>query len=240
MPELRSLTPAGIDIFERFLVAKASGVETVFPTQIIEDPDLAPVVADEVLIESLTFRSRFEMAKYLHGQFESAGFSPNLRDTGLWTWIAALFFYDILPKNNKVGSISRWVLREADYRRYYRHLVAGPYGIYRAHRADPPRAMAVLCQKPGSPGDIVEQLASRQDVVSSPSIMQVATWSLLTAPPESKPKQGAGGAGRNSARRFVDVLRQFEVTWDLTMMPPERLYDLFPSEFHGGQRERQK
>ena len=232
MPELRSLTPAGIDTFERFLVAKASGEEIAFPTQILDDANFAPVVAASVVLDAAPFRSRYEMAEYLHGQFEAGGFAPNLRDTGLWSWIAALFFFDILPRNNKVGAISRWVLREADYRRYYRHLVAGPYGIYRAHRDNPARALVVLCQKPGTPGDIVEQIASRQDIVANPSVMQVATWAMLTAEPDPKPRTGAGGKGSNSALRFVEVLRQFELTWDFATMPPEQLFQLFPQEFH--------
>ena len=231
MAELRSLTAAGIDVFERFLVDKASGMETAFPAQLLDDDALAPLVSGSVTLEPKNFKSRFELAEYLHTRFEAGGFIPNLRDTGLWTWIAALFFYDILPRNNKVGALSRWVLREADYRRYYRHLVAGPYGIYRAHRDNPRRALAVLCQKPGTPGDIVEQIASRQEIVASPSVMQVATWAMLAPGPDPKPRSGAGGKGKNSALRFVEVLRQFELTWDFASMPPEQLMELFPREF---------
>jgi len=90
--------------------------------------------------------------------------------------------------------------------------------------------MAVLCQRPGRPGDLVEQLASRQQVVTNPTIMQVATDRYVD-PSTNKQLPSANSKGPGGARRFIDVLSQFDVTWDLSMMSPGDLHAHLPKEF---------
>ena len=74
----------------------------------------------------------------------------------------------------KPGALARHIPEPGNFQRYYRHLLAGPYRIYRAHRDDPQRALALLCQPLDSPGDVVEQLASRQELVTNRGIMELA------------------------------------------------------------------
>ena len=131
------------------------------------------------------------------------------------------------------GASPRWIPQTGDWRRYYRHLLAGPYGIYYAHRDSPKRAMAVLCQRPGRPGDLVEQLASRQQIVTSPTIMQVAT-DCYVDPKTGRQRSSANRKGAGGARRFIDVLSQFDVTWDLSMLSPGDMQAYLPNEFRSG------
>jgi hypothetical protein len=117
-----------------------------------------------------------------------------------------------------------------DYKTYYRHLLAGPYRIYRAHQDDPSRVMAVLATAVEQPGDVVEQLASRQEIITSPPLMTAIT-TLYYRPAAGKLKSGAAGKGGGSARRLADVIQQFDLTWDVYGMDPSEFLTLLPSEF---------
>ena len=108
--------------------------------------------------------------------------------------------------------------------------MAGPYGIYRAHRDHPERALALLCQHPGRPGELVEQLASRQQVVTNSAIVGTATR-LFVDSGTRKLRKNSGGKGKGSPRRLVAVLDQFDVTWDLSSLTELELADMLPEEF---------
>src|SRR5262249_16830000 len=110
------------------------------------------------------------------------------------------------------------------------HLLAGPYRIYRAHRDNPQRALVLLCGPLDRPGDIVEQFASRQELVTNPTVIESATR-LYVDPATNRPRRGAGGKSAGSARRLADVLEQFDVTWDLYTLTPDGLLTLLPHEF---------
>jgi len=54
---------------------------------------------------------------------------------------------------------------------------------------------------------------------------------LYFDPLTNRPKRGAAGSGRGSARRFGLVFRQFDLTYDPDSMPPDAITGLLPSEF---------
>jgi hypothetical protein len=90
--------------------------------------------------------------------------------------------------------------------------------------------MAVLCQRPGRPGDLVEQLASRQQVVTNPMLMQIATdWFVDSA--TGQQRRNANSKGPGGPRRFIDVLNQFDLTWDLSLIPADEFRARLPPEF---------
>jgi hypothetical protein len=155
-------------------------------------------------------------------------------DIGLWSWLTLAHFDSACPpiegNVRKVGAIARYIPEGADHKRYYRHLLLGPYLVFRAHHSQPERALILLCQPLHSPGDIVEQLVSRQELVTNPVIVRVAT-ELYYDPTTGLPKRGAGGKTGGSARRLAEVADQFDVTWDLFAMPWESLLARLPKEF---------
>jgi len=174
------------------------------------------------------------MVEHLDQCFEAAEFRPSRTDRNLWAWVACFYFREICPTSKsgawQPGAMPRWIPQSADWRRYYRHLVAGPYFIYRAHRDEPKRALALLCQRPGRPGDLVEQLASRQQIVTNPAIMRTAT-NYFVDPATGQQRRSANSKGAGGARRFVDVLNQFDVTWDLSSLSTDGLRAMLPPEF---------
>jgi hypothetical protein len=231
--DLQRFRATGIATFQAFLDSFTGGSPLPWPESILSDPDYSDPVAQPVNLESRAFATRFELAEYLDSQFEAAVFRPDRTDPGLWAWIACFYFREICPSSRGVlqpGSAPRWIPMSSDWRRYYRHLVAGPYGIFQAHRDSPRRALALLCQRPGRPGDLVEQLASRQQIVTNPAVMQVATdW--FVDPTSGLQRRNANSKGAGGPRRFIDVLNQFDLTWDLSSLSPEEFRSRLPQEF---------
>ena len=123
-----------------------------------------------------------------------------------------------------------WVPQVRDYRRYYRHLLAGPYRMYRAHREAPGDALILLGGPFGSHGEVVEQFASRLEIVTNRGLIQSLT-TLYWDTPSKKLRRGAGGKDAGSARRLADVLLQFDLTWDLYSLNSASLLGLLPKEF---------
>jgi len=229
---VRRLTESGLESFGKFLDSLTSESPQLYPEYLLADPEMSEPVEPAIEVEKRSFANRFEAAEYLYERLKNL---PNVeRDRGLWAWLA-LFYFDQLcpPKRNgkrEPGERARWIPVIRNFRKYYRHLLAGPYRIYKAHADDPRRALAVLCSKLHSPGDAVEQLVSRQELVTNKGVMQVATWLYVNR--NGSLKRGAGGKGPGSPRRLAEVLlNQFDLTWDLYFMSAADVLDMLPSEF---------
>jgi len=231
--KLRRLNEHGLAMFGEFLDSLTTATPQPYPAVLPADPEASEEVRPSIEIESRTFGSRMEAAKYLHERLSDSGISGLESDRGLWAWLALFYFEELCPLRSgrrAPGARARWIPEVSDYRRYYRHLLAGPYRIYRAHRANPTRALALLCGPLDRPGDIVEQFASRQKLVTNAAVMEVAS-ALYVEPSTQKAKRGAGGRAAGSPRRLTDVLGQFDVTWDLYALPAHDLLRMLPREF---------
>jgi hypothetical protein len=234
MPIIRRLNQAGVARLVEFLDSLCTDTPQGVPAGILTHTDTSQALDVGVEIQQRTFGTRIVAAQYLNECFTAAALQNVEGDCGLWAWLALFYFEELCPAGaggkRKPGERARWIPDVNNFQRYYRHLLAGPYRIFRAHRDDPSRAMALLCGPLDRPGDIVEQLASRQEIVTNSGVMACATR-LYIDPENNRPKRGAGSKGAGSPRRLADVLNQFDVTWDLYSLTPEGLLVLLPREF---------
>ncbi len=90
----------------------------------------------------------------------------------------------------------------------------------------------MLCQHPSKPGDFVEQLASRQERITNPPII-VAANQLYYDDATAKPKVGAAPNWPKSGtlRRYITLLDQLDLTYDLYSMTTEEILEVLPGEF---------
>ena len=232
--KVRRLSESGIEAFRIFLESLASGDSSLIPSELLVDDEQASLIQPVVEIEARSFPNRFEAAKYLDEKFSSPSFQGVEGDKGVWTWLSLFYFDQLCAKGRdgklKPGEIARWIPDNDNFRKYYRHLLRGPLSIYRAHKDDPHRALALLCGPLHEPGDVVEQLAARQELVTNRAVMEAAT-NLYVVPATKKLKRGAAGRGGGSARRLADVFNQLDVTWDLYGMSADSVIRLLPREF---------
>lgn len=225
---LSRLNENGIARFDDFRDSAWMPVEEL--REVLENEACSEKVDPEVEVESRQFTNRFEVGAYLHSIFEGVHLPTLDSDVGVWAWLAAFYFDQLCPPGVKPGDRARWILAIDDFRKYYRHLLFGPYQIFKGHRDRPQRAMVLLANTPDTPGEIAEQFTARQEYVTNPSILEVAT-TLYFNPESGSTIRGAAGSGPGSARRLNAVLNQLDLTWDLHSLSPEQLMDLLPTEF---------
>jgi len=232
---LRRLNHQGIEGFEAFLNSLTGDTPLPYPLNLLTDSDCTEEIQPALEVEHHSFCTRYAAAEYLFNIFKDSGLSDIEHDRGLWTWLSLYFFEELCPPDGKgkrrPGQFARWIPESGVSWRYYRHLLAGPYRIYAAHNDSPERALLVLCGPLHQPGDIVEQIASRQEMITNCGVMEAAS-SLYYDPASSRPKRGAATKeGKGTVRRFTDVLNQFDVTWDLYSLKADDVIQLLPDEF---------
>lgn len=233
MIPLRTMLVEGESEFGNYIKQIRNNPSTLRP-----DLDNAPYSQEfspRVMIdESHTFRSKMEMAEYLDGILTQAGVRREdvIGKNSLWTWIAYLWFDQLAPVDEVTGKRqirerARYIC-SSDYRDYYRHLVAGPYDIYSLHGNN---SRVFLCSPVYKLNDFIEQIASRQFIISHPNLIEA--FSILYFDRASgRPKMGAQSRRRaGNIRRFVKIIQQFELTYDIYSMSPEQIIDLMSEEF---------
>lgn len=236
MTKLRAFTPEGIERVREMLVALQQGGQND-PRLLLEN-DRFTVPVDDIDVKPRPFADRQEAGEHLVALLSGVRPRPGHSvesDAGLWTWLSVLWLDQLAPRaadgTRRPGKPYRFVLADRDYRTYYRHLLNGPYRIVRAH-SDRLRDVRVLLATPvDKPGDLVEQIASHQRIVTSPTLLALAT-SLYIDPVSAQPKKGAAGRDRPGVlRRLIDVLTQFDATFDTWSMSTADLLDMLPDEF---------
>ena len=234
--KLRRLTDEGIRCFSDYLDSLPTETPREYPVQALMDEQLSEAVHPEVEVpESLAVSSRRELAETIDDIFSQVPELDPARDRGLLSWLSLLWFRDLCRKDRsrryKPGARQRWIpSTNLEWRTYYRHELAGPYRIYKAHSDDVARAGALLNDEVGVQSEVVEQLASRQQFVTNKAVVGVATR-LYVDPETGAYRRGAKGKGPGSPRRLADCLWQLDLTWDLYSMDEEELLTLLPAEF---------
>lgn len=233
--KLRGFNSEGIREFENFLDSLKNNNDQPVPREMLTDNRLTEPVSPPIEIESRGFVNRFEAAEYLYNCFNGSNFERVDLDTrkGIWAWLSLFFFDQLCPakenENRNPKELARWVLDPSGYR-YYRHLLAGPYVIYKTFTSELRLVDIVLCGPLHQPGDIVEQVVSRPEIITNPELMKVIT-TLYYDREAGKPKKGAAGKGAGSVRRLCAVLKQFDTTMDLYSISASKFIEMLPAEF---------
>ncbi len=92
----------------------------------------------------------------------------------------------------------------------------------------------VLHQPLDEPGDYVEQLASRQERISNRGLVEAATHLYFDPVKQKYKRSGQARDKPGTLRRFVDVLEQLELTYDLYFFHEsgaDLFLELLPQEF---------
>jgi len=235
--KLSRFNERGVIEFQKLLEDARQGLPLNTPLQIVSDPDFTESISSSGELEVAIFSTRGDLAVYLERLLSEAKIVDDINDIGLWAWLAAVFLDSTCPagadgKRNP-GKDYRHI-PTTSWRDFYRHLIRGPVRILRIFAEKPDSASIVLCQKPQTPGDFVEQLASRQERITNPAIIEAANR-LYFDSSTHKPKRGASPNWHKAGtlRRFGDILDQLDLTYDLYSMSADDLVALLPDEFSG-------
>lgn len=232
--KLGRLTTLGMDIFSAFIDELKLNPVAELPKDLLAFPAYFETIDDEIEVVPHKFKTRWDAAKYLYSMLSSSGITNAERDIPLWVGLTAFYFDVLCPAddagNRKLRERAAYIPEPENYKRYYRHLLLGPYLIYRAHLPNPERAVGLLCKAPHIITDVEAQIAAYQELVTNPAVVELVT-KLYYDPKTKTLKSGAGGKGPGSPRRLVTILDQFSLTWDLYAASTEEILELLPKEF---------
>jgi hypothetical protein len=229
---VRALNEKGFLEFSKFLTELREGLIRQTPMELLTDPSYSSKIADKAEVEDRLFNNKLEMAKYLYEALQIFPQSQIDQNVGLWSWLSLYYFNQVCPSNKSgrriPGRECRHIL-DLDYRRYYYHLLVGPYNVYRLHGEKVPLLLS---------GPLYEtsryylELSARQGFITNRGIIEAAN--LLYFDSENwKPKRGPAVTTRKPGAliRFIDVVQQLDLTHDLYSMTGEEVLALLPSEF---------
>lgn len=229
---VRSLTQAGVAAFESYL---RSGTPLgPIPSHLLSDAQFSEAIDVVATADpDLTFASKLDFGQHLAQQLSGIMNRPGMRrSTGLWTWLALLYFDRICPEGDdgqrRPGEEYRYVLSR-DYRHHYRHLVRTPCLAAHIHGQN---ARLVLSGDLDTHGEASEALLSREQIFSNNALFAAldrlyvsskgAGWSI---------RKGARGKGGGTLRRLGKIIKQFDLTYDLRAMSVDKLLGILPTEF---------
>lgn len=229
---VRALNNVGIERFRAYLVRLRSGALDDPPRELLEEAGCTTELTVEVMVERRDFASRLDVAKHLCEVLGALPPEDTDRNKGLWTWMSLFFFDQVCPKRQdgarRPGQDYRHV-PDFGYRYRHRHLLYGPYQVYRRHGAD---SILLLSGPVYSESTIYHEIASRQDFIANKGVVE-ATLRLYLDRNRAAPKQGSQDpkAQPGTIRRFVRVLQQLDVTYDIYGMSSKQILELLPHEF---------
>lgn len=233
MSSIRVLSYQGIEKFREF-------IHLLKKEPLASRPDLNVEPYSRIYLshieidETKKFSTRMEMAEYLAKCFKNSGITRDkiILNQGLWTWLAYIWFDELCPiikGKRKILEDARYIC-SSDYTDYYRHYVAGPYDIYTIY--GPENSRLFLNSHIYGAHEFTEQFASRQYIMTYPRLIEVA-HQLYWNNRSGNPKLGYTNRNKlGNIRRFIKILGQLELTYDIYSMEPKDILSLLPPEFN--------
>lgn len=231
---LRVLTPEGHAQMQEWLIGLKQTRIGAVPDALLRGHATSIEPPNAPTIHHQQFGSRLSFAAWVAKVLETPGLAPLAREQGFWSWLTLFLFDEVCPKGDgerrAVGELGRYIPQMDTWNRYYRHLLLGPYLIYKAYEAEPMRAMTLLIQPLSKPGELVAQIAGRQELVRNGALLDLLVRMYLNRTSGGL-KRGVGGKSAGSARHLGRVLQQFDLTYDLLSMNDQAIAALLPEGF---------
>lgn len=228
---VRKLNSKGLEHFKKHLneLRDKPGLEP--PFEILENPDYSDDFQDEAKVRKIEFQHRTHMVEYLSKALESLNVSLESKNIGLWSWLSLFYFDQVCPESpdrkRTPGMEYRHILNTGDRYRH-RHLLGGPFQTYKLYKQ---QARLLLSGRVHIENKIHHELAHRQNFITNPGIVGAADTLYFNAD-KNAPKIGTQSQTKGgSLLRFINVIQQLELTFDLHSMSSEEILKLLPEEF---------
>jgi len=232
---IRQFNSDGLSLFSNYLEEMKLNTQDRLPHDFITDNAYSVELTDDIKIEITQFENKSEFIKYLYPLVKRIRIDNLYYRSNLWSWLAAAYFDTLCPQredgSRKVESQDRYILNTNEWKRYYRHLIATPLRLY--HEVNDDNLSKIyLTGKAYKHGDIIEQLASRQERATVRGILE-AVILLYWDPNKNRPKLNSTNRNKpgNLRRLAGSILGQFQMTYDLNSMTGQDILKLLPAEF---------
>lgn len=232
MAELRALNRSGIGRFRSYLKRLRDGASDAPPVGLLADPAMTESLPETIEVEQRAFPARLQLGEYLCEILAGLPSEVVGGNTGLWAWMSLFWFDQVCPQRQdgarRPGREYRHI-PDFSYRYQHRHLLFGPYLVFRRHAHC---ALALLSGPVHIESAIYQEITSRRDLIANRGVVEAALHLYVDAR-RGTIKRGAhvqsGAPG--TIRRFVRVLQQLDLTYDIYGLSGKELLDLLPPEF---------
>jgi hypothetical protein len=238
MPEvsIRKFTDEGIEQFRNYLAELRNGSTSPPPFHILNDPATSEPIDDDVQIENRNFETRLDLARYLDFTLVNIESDSLETDVHLWSWLSLLYFDQVCPTQKdgvrRPGRDYRHIL-EPGYPNGHRHLLCGLYMVYSVYELGENLSKLLLCSAIPIENKFHHELAGRQSLITNRGTLE-AVHSLYYEQAANKPKRGAQvkKPAPGSFYRFIGIIQQLDLNYDLYSMSGNEILDLLPPEFN--------
>jgi hypothetical protein len=233
--KIRKLTDNGIERLRDYLAELRQGSKSPPPASLLENSEFSTPFKGDPEVEPRIFNSRLELAQYLDQTLDGI-FNDNLQnDVHLWSWLSLYFFDQVCPVEEnglrKPGRDCRHIL-EPGYPNGHRHLLAGAYLVYSVYGLGENLSRLLLWTPLHLESQFHNELAGRQTLITNRGLLDAA-YKMYFKESEGNPKRGALMKKKTpgTLHRFIDVIQQLDMTYDLYSMSGEQILALLPPEF---------
>ena len=232
---IRRLTDDGIEAFRTYLAELRGGSVLPLPYHHLTAPGTSVRMGGETTIEKKSFPTRLELARYLEDRLSSVPMDAPAEDKNLWSWLSLFFFDRLCPAEKsgirKPGKDYRHIL-EPGYPNGHRHLLAGAYLVYTVYGLGDALCPLLLWTPLPMESRFHHQLAVRQTLITNRGVLEAAHLLYFNSA-NGQPKRGALGRKNTPGTllRFIDIVQQLDLTYDLYSMTGREILKLLPPEF---------
>jgi hypothetical protein len=233
--EIRRFTDKGINGFRSYLADLRDGSKDPPPYDLLTSSETSQHVKDQITVEQQQFETRLEMARYLDNAFAEFDESGIENDVHLWSWLSLFYFNQVCPEDKngkrKPGRDYRHI-PEPGYRSGHRHLIGGAYLVYTVYGWGDDISELLLHTPPYIESQFNHELVTRQSLITNRGVMEAA-YKLYFNPTTGKGKRGAQMKKKvpGTLYRFIDVIQQLDLNFDLYSMTGDEIVSLLPPEF---------
>lgn len=229
---IRIFNERGLAEFSGYLEQLREGKQEEFSKSLLYDNEYTDMAGlQRTYVPLMVFKSKLEAARILAPAIKNLDLGDKFFNRQLWAWLSAFYIDSVCPiikGVRKPGEIYRHIpAPELNWQKYYRHLLAFPSLIYDIHGE---KSKVLLHGSTHEGGDFIGQLGSRQEIAMNPGILEVVDI-LYWDEAKQKPKVGALDTKNRPGRlrRFVNLINQFNQTYDLFSMNGKEILALLPA-----------
>lgn len=232
--QLRALNELGIEQFRDYIGRIRAGSVEAPPLELLANRTSSNAIAaayGAIDVQPVQFASKQEMVNYLAELLKPVPRQVWRHDTGLWAWLALLFFEQLAPAGaggkRKLLADDLYI-PSAHFRRRYRNLLLGPFLVFSLQQQ---KARLLLAKPVHVWSDVEEQLLGVQDIIQIPGALEAADLLYFDAV-NGEPKRGITNRKKGGTiRRLREILLQFDLTFDIFLLTGPELIALLPPEF---------
>lgn len=225
--DLRRFNSAGVEQFQQYLAALRDDPFIPLPSGLLKGSRFTEVLSPVIEIDVLIFSSKFDAAKFFVNKLSSIPERQCRSDVGLWSWLAFLYFDQLCPSSRghrTPKETVKYIARPGDHRYGLdKHLLFFPWKMLRRHGEI---AEWILSDDLGKDTRVQREWTGYRHNLSTQLFL--LGRELYWNEGGSVVKPGARTSRPGGVRRFVQLARQLEVTFDLGGMSTEQLAKLLP------------